>query len=567
MDLQFLFASHSYKQSDFSSNIVMLLIDNYSEKQMRQTIESLLWRKSDPVILEKLTQAGARLIGYDLEFTGESTPYDEKLSEAFFQAPHVIACEKEMGSTIPMLRKNIDSLTDPSAMSFYRLPRRIMKEPPESGLISFSYEMASLLKTDLPSPEIWINFRYPANYFPRISYSDLYFSDQFRLKDFKKTPLSIFKNKIIIIAKEFDKDSIALPNSFGRRVFGGLVHAYGVQSLLDNSGLKRDFQVRFISIFIGVMLLFIFQWFGRKRKGPLLILIPIWLIIHFIISYSFFMIFHFWFFQWGFYSGILILSSLNVLYRRILKQKEWNDVKQKIRQLEEFNHILEESGQMRDILTDSLVHDIKNAIASIEGSLSFMTQKYQEDPLSRRIVQAASMACTDILSLSSNLLDIRRMEEGQCEVQNQTCDFQQIKSMISSYWHYSQFMEKNLELEIIPPEDDFSLAIDPYLTEQIFHNLLNNAFKYTTPGGLIKIGFSTDNNEQLISFFNSGKAIPSEQRDKIFDKYTQLGKRSKYSKGMGLYFCRKAMELQNARIWVQSDEKGNYFILAFKKSE
>lgn len=83
MDLQFLFATYSYAPSDFSSDIVMVVIDEYSEKQMRQTLESLLWRKTDPQVLEKLTTAGAKVIAYDMEFTGESTTYDEKLGLAF----------------------------------------------------------------------------------------------------------------------------------------------------------------------------------------------------------------------------------------------------------------------------------------------------------------------------------------------------------------------------------------------------------------------------------------------------------------------------------------------------
>ena len=72
------------------------------------------------------------------------------------------------------------------------------------------------------------------------------------------------------------------------------------------------------------------------------------------------------------------------------------------------------------------------------------------------------------------------------------------------------------------------------------------------------------NNETILSIFNSGKPIPGEMKDSIFEKYKRgKKKRSKYSKGLGLYFCKMAMKLQGGRIWLETAESGNYFHLGF----
>ena len=71
--------------------------------------------------------------------------------------------------------------------------------------------------------------------------------------------------------------------------------------------------------------------------------------------------------------------------------------------------------------------------------------------------------------------------------------------------------------------------------------------------------------EKIISLYNTSTPIPYEQKAAVFEKYARLGqKRTQYSKGLGLFFCRMVMNAHDGRIWVESDDNGNCFKLAFK---
>jgi K+-sensing histidine kinase KdpD len=137
--------------------------------------------------------------------------------------------------------------------------------------------------------------------------------------------------------------------------------------------------------------------------------------------------------------------------------------------------------------------------------------------------------------------------------------------MINRFTHYPLFYEKKISVDIRFPGKTVPFSVDTYLLEQVFHNLLNNALKYTPVNGKIIIsGQTVKNKEIIITFYNSGKPVPEEMKESIFEKYRRgKKKRSKYSKGLGLYFCKMAMEMQHGSIRVETDEKGNYFILCF----
>ncbi|MBN2441987.1 MAG: HAMP domain-containing histidine kinase, partial [Spirochaetales bacterium] len=385
-----------------------------------------------------------------------------------------------------------------------------------------------------------------------------------RMGNKEKTPLSVFKNKIVLIAKDFQKDKIPLPNNFGNTVFGGLVHAYGIQTLLDGASMRRI--PLLIELLILLILLVCIQTLLNRIKGVLSILSVILLcFIMFIIQVVLFQTMNYWLLFGPLFIEAIVSMTLYSSYRRYTLGKEFNHINTQVKRLTQFNSQLEEAGKLKDILTDTLVHDIKNAIAAIEGSLYFITEKYKEDSQSLEIFHAASIACTDIINLSSNLLDVRKIEEGKCDLVKEACSLEQISGIIERFTNYPLFYEKKIRVKINPFDQSLSITPDMYLMEQIIHNLLNNALKYTPVNGEIIISFKhTPDKGTILTFFNSGKPISDDVKETIFEKYKRgKNKRSKYSKGLGLYFCKMAMEMMEGRIWLETDETGNYFKLEF----
>ncbi|MBN2534851.1 MAG: CHASE2 domain-containing protein [Spirochaetales bacterium] len=579
LDAMFIMSTISFQSYDISDHIVIVLIDSKSEQRLSIPIEGKGWRKYDPEIIALLKQNGASVIAFDVEFSGESTPWDENLALQYRKAGNVIACEINEGNTLPSLKRELYSTGNASVKTLFGRPRKIELFPDYMGQRAFSYEVVSAylvfladkersnrdmkkhnLDEAVKKKEYWINYKYPVHYFPVFSYIDLLNSRNNRIGNQEKTPLSVFKNRIVLIAKDFQKDKIPLPNNFGRPVFGGLVHAYGMQTLVDGSRIRKIPLIPGILIlvcFLGCIHLLLIKTRGLKS----ILFVSLLFIAVFILQLILFQAAHYWFSCAALFTGSAASVLIYGIYKRYMLVKEFQLINTQMKRLTQFNTQLEETGKLKDLLTDTLVHDIKNAIAAIEGSLYFISEKYKEDTQSLEVFHAASIACTDIISLSSNLLDVRNIEEGKLELHKEPCPIGQLKGMISRFTHYPLFYEKRITVDINLPDEIPVLSVDTYLLEQVFHNLLNNALKYTPANGRITVSGETEKNRKIIiTFYNSGKPVPEEMKESIFEKYKRgTKKRSKYSKGLGLYFCKMAMEMQGGGICVETDETGNYF--------
>jgi signal transduction histidine kinase len=95
-------------------------------------------------------------------------------------------------------------------------------------------------------------------------------------------------------------------------------------------------------------------------------------------------------------------------------------------------------------------------------------------------------------------------------------------------------------------------------------NLTENAVKFTPPQGTIKIGACLEDQFVRMWVEDSGPGIPVEKRESIFDKYTRLhGKGGPAGFGLGLAYCRLAVEGHGGRIWIENTAKtGSRFVFS-----
>jgi signal transduction histidine kinase/serine/threonine protein kinase/tetratricopeptide (TPR) repeat protein len=248
-------------------------------------------------------------------------------------------------------------------------------------------------------------------------------------------------------------------------------------------------------------------------------------------------------------------------------KQQTRDIVEKNKQLELANLKLVESERMKSILSGSLVHDIKNYAAGIEGNLQYLNRRLRDDIKIRRILDVVSETCTDIVSLASNLLDVAKMDEGKLVVHWEKLTGEYIACVAEKFLKNTLFEEKEITPVILYPQEQFTVDADIYLLERVFQNIFSNAAKYVPRSGMVELSFIISENELTLCFFNSGVPIPEKDRDILFEKYARLEKRqSHYSKGLGLFFCRMVMNAHHGRIWVESDTEGNYFKLAFPRT-
>ena len=109
---------------------------------------------------------------------------------------------------------------------------------------------------------------------------------------------------------------------------------------------------------------------------------------------------------------------------------------------------------------------------------------------------------------------------------------------------------KRQQLTLLDPEEDITLHIDSDMIGRVLINLLENAVKYTPSGGSIEMGAGRQ--DGIVRFWveDNGPGIPENQRDNIFNPYTRLQSVG-MGFGLGLSFCRLAVEAHRGRIWVE----------------
>ena len=174
----------------------------------------------------------------------------------------------------------------------------------------------------------------------------------------------------------------------------------------------------------------------------------------------------------------------------------------------------------------------------------------------------------DISNLSSNLLDISKIEDGNIAEEKRDLFFEEIAAIAQKCGRNMMFDERKIAVRITPPRTEFKIWANAYYVERILQNLYANAAKYTVNDGAVDLSFQTTPDEDIVVLFSSGPPIAEVHREMIFEKYARIDKNaSQYSKGLGLFFCRMVMNAQKGRIWLDTDERGNYFKLAFRKKK
>jgi serine/threonine protein kinase/signal transduction histidine kinase/tetratricopeptide (TPR) repeat protein len=246
-------------------------------------------------------------------------------------------------------------------------------------------------------------------------------------------------------------------------------------------------------------------------------------------------------------------------------QDQTKDIMEKNIQLEESNLKIVDSERMKNLLSGTLVHDIKNYVAGIEGNVKLLGMRFPDNDKIQRTSTIVSNCCVDIINLTSNLLDIAKMEEGKLEIKKEQLAIEQIYRIIDKFKNNDIFPERGLTIEVKLPDRQFVIEADSYLLERILQNLFSNAAKYAPKGGTIVLSFEPGEKESVISFYNSGPPITEENKATLFEKYSRLDdKHSQYSKGLGLFFCRMVMNAHGGRIWLDTDPTGNAFKMSFK---
>lgn len=219
---------------------------------------------------------------------------------------------------------------------------------------------------------------------------------------------------------------------------------------------------------------------------------------------------------------------------------------------------LKELEQYRDDMVHMLAHDMRSPLTGIIGSLELMKLKMQAtlSPENLKTLIQSITFSRMLNEMVSSFLDVSRLEGGGFPLKSQEVDFGKImQAALDSI----NGLLINRKVVCSLPSDPVSVYCDEEITRRILVNLIANALKYTPNEKEIHIELEVHPSEVKISVIDQGPGIPVEYHEKIFEKFFQVEKenrRNHYSTGLGLTFCKKAVNAQGGKISVRS-ENGN----------
>jgi signal transduction histidine kinase/ActR/RegA family two-component response regulator len=230
---------------------------------------------------------------------------------------------------------------------------------------------------------------------------------------------------------------------------------------------------------------------------------------------------------------------------------------------------LTRADQRKDEFLAMLAHELRNPMAAISTALSLLDQAGDDTSQSLRYRETARRQMNNLVRLVDDLLDVARITRGKVELRKEDVDLAAvIQHALAATRPLIEARQHELSVTLAP--GSFHASADATRLEQVLVNLLTNAVKYTDPGGSISVRLSRDEDqpqpEALISVRDTGRGIPFDMLDKVFELFTQVTPsidRNTGGLGLGLTLVKHLIEMHGGSVSARSAGlgQGSEFLL------
>jgi len=232
-------------------------------------------------------------------------------------------------------------------------------------------------------------------------------------------------------------------------------------------------------------------------------------------------------------------------------------------QLERLNAQLSETDRRKDEFLAVLAHELRNPLAPIRNATQFLQLKAPADAALQNARDIIDRQVTHLVRLVDDLLDVSRITSGKISLQKERVS---LTLIVTNAVEASRPLIESEQHQLTVTLPDEPLYVDADLTRmaQVLQNLLNNAAKYTPPGGKIGLHAAFDGQQVTIRITDSGIGIPPEMLSHIFNLFTQVGRSIEWQTGglgIGLTLVQRLVEMHGGNVEAQSDglDKGSVF--------
>ena len=216
-------------------------------------------------------------------------------------------------------------------------------------------------------------------------------------------------------------------------------------------------------------------------------------------------------------------------------------------ELEEQNRQLRESERLRSELISVISHEVRTPLACVLGYASLLQTRPVDDETRGKYLLIISDEARRLESLVSELVDVKRIEEGRLELEVETFDLGTLlEEQVRSFSHRSE--RHTVELE--STNGVLEVRADRGRIAQVIANLLGNAIKYSPDGGEVEVEAGLRLGKVRVSVRDQGIGIPESARSRIFTKFFRgdAGLGGIGGMGLGLAVSREIVEAHGGRM-------------------
>ena len=219
-------------------------------------------------------------------------------------------------------------------------------------------------------------------------------------------------------------------------------------------------------------------------------------------------------------------------------------------QLQQNYKRLLEVEKLRDDMRNMIVHDLRTPLTSVIVGMEMVEGQGPLTPMQREVMNIATSGGRTLLAMINDLLDIEKMESGAIELHYEPLSAAQLVAAAVEQVASLAALERTAIVTSIDPELPLFDG-DANKLSRTLVNLIANAIKFTQAG---TVTITAAREGELVRFAvrDTGAGIPAEAFERIFEKFRQLDAHPRVGTGLGLAFCKLAVEAHGGRIQVES---------------
>ncbi len=224
---------------------------------------------------------------------------------------------------------------------------------------------------------------------------------------------------------------------------------------------------------------------------------------------------------------------------------------------------------MRSGFVANVSHELRSPMTSIHGFAQGMLDGTIPQEEHDKYLQVIVGETRRLNKLIRELLDLSQIDSGNFPLNRQAFDINELIRRVLIRFE-DKIEEKNQEIEVEFRQDRAMVLADPDRIEQVVINLVDNAIKFTEPGGSIRLWTHSAVDKMLIGVGDTGPGIPEEDQPYVWERFYKVDKAHTGRKGtgLGLSIVKKIIDQHGERITLQSKPgNGSVFLFTLEKAE